>query len=254
MFDEEKGFFYEKIVHERKKVMRSSIATITAGITSSILRDSVSGTRLTITGITPGELQPKEKYLYHSLKSVVINKGVCNNLFNEPDYTNFRGIMQYPLRAATKLALSDILDHCVDLAFCGNLNDHIRTRNSNIYSSKTLSVMGKATRSKSENPSVSTPEYWKRFMHDVLVNTTSDLVYDIGRKRTAMINSGTNPSVIDTATWAFASAAAGEFVRAKLDTKYTPDYVKAGIRSAIFKASFSYVYALLIASPPVDKF
>lgn len=100
---------------------------------------------------------------------------------------------------------------------------------------------------------MTTPEYWKRFMSDVLVSTASDLVYDVGRKRAAMINSGSNPSTMDVATWAFASAAAGEFVRAKLDNKYTPDYIRAGVRSAIFKTSFAYVYALLMASPSAEK-
>lgn len=234
--------------------MRSSIAAITAGITSSMLRDSVSGARLTVSGIIPGELQPKETYLYNSLKSVVINRGVCDNIFSEPDCADFRGIMQYPLKAATKLALSDILDHCVDLAFAGNLGDHVHAGKSNMHLAKTQHMIDKAARSKSGKPPVSTPEYWKRFMNDVLVNTTSDLVYDIGRKRATMINSGASPSVMDTATWAFASAAAGEFVRSKLDTKYTPDYIKAGIRTAIFRTSFSYVYALLMASPSAGRF
>lgn len=233
--------------------MRSSIAAVTAGITSSVLRDSISGTRLTITGVTPGELQPKKTYLYNSVKSVTISQGICNNIFPEPDCTNLCGIIQYPLRAATKLALSDVLDQCVDLAFTGSLGGPVHTRKLGVQLPKTQSTGGRAAIAKPEKPSVTTREYWRRFMNDVLVNTASDLVYDIGRKRAAMINSGSNPSVMDTATWAFASAAAGEFVRAKLDNKYTPDYIKAGMKSAIFKTSFSYVYALLMASPPVEN-
>ncbi|EFO62135.1 Hypothetical protein GLP15_273 [Giardia lamblia P15] len=239
--------------------MRSSIAAVTAGITSSLLRDSISGTHLTIAGIAPGELQPKKTYLYNSIKSVAINRGICSNIFSEPDCTTVSGVMQYPLRAATKLVLSDILDQCVDLAFTGSLGDPVHARKSSMQPSRTPSIADKAIRSRSkleklDRPSMTTPEYWKRFMSDVLVSTASDLVYDIGRKRAAMINSGSNPSVMDTATWAFASAAAGEFVRAKLDNKYTPDYVRAGVRSAIFKTSFAYVYALLLASPSAEKF
>lgn len=240
--------------------MRSSIAAVTAGITSSLLRDSISGTRLTIAGIAPGELQPKKTYLYKSVKSVAMNRGICSNIFSEPDCTTVPGIMQYPLRAATKLVLSDLLDQCVDLAFTGSLGDPLHTGKPSMQPSRTPSIVDKAVRSRPklelerlDKPSMTTPEYWKRFMSDVLVSTASDLVYDVGRKRAAMINSGSNPSTMDVATWAFASAAAGEFVRAKLDNKYTPDYIRAGVRSAIFKTSFAYVYALLMASPSAEK-
>lgn len=206
---------------------KSTLATITASLASSAIRDSVCDTRLTLAGLVPGRVQDPSMYAYLATRNTLIGSG-CKRLFSGLTHDTLGGLLQYPLRAATNVALTDFVDYCVELA---------------------LVDVGTKPSSQTERQPED-PAYWKTFMRDVLSTCAGDLVYDVGlsRARIARKARGEPPNeMVDTAMWAFASGAATEFVRTRFDEQQTPDYLRAGLRKSVFKVAFTYLYSLLMA-------
>lgn len=196
---------------------RAFLSGTTAGISGGIIQDTIGNALLANDGVTTS-VRNRPRLAYGTAKATLIDGIICPNLLPTLNCNTPEGLVQYVPRSIITILVGDLIDQCMLEVLP--------------HEASKLGVAQKKP-------------YVRSAVRDILADLSVDLVYDLGRTRAARVASMPKPSPTTNIVWGFAAGMTAEAIRKAFNgEEYKANYLKAGIKGAALKATFTYVMGL----------